>query len=341
MENNEIKKIFDEYLFREPTSEEYKRFSDYNYEKLEKEIKNCPEISTLSIQPKTAILISGHPRNLSIVESLKNMNMRNVDVFVFSWDQWGHRTTERNIEIPSDRENIESIIKNIPGVKKYKIENNADFIKNNDNLSIKYINWIRGPEVYVKSQLYAISKSYELMEQYIKETKTEYSLVIKCRFENSIERFQPTQTLINDIENNKIIFVPNNSHHTHPFNSYCEKCQMIYEMGYRHTHIFNHDNPVCDVYAYGSVDSMKDYCSLYYKYDDLCKKFEKHNMKMMDKLQTPHEKRGEAYILNQNTMSHDQTVFFYFSSYPERLLSYILEDYMLLRADEISLGWRP
>jgi hypothetical protein len=291
--------------------------------------------------PRVAILVSGHPRTLKIIESINKINNKNVDVFAFCWDQWGHRTTEIDLKSFLDRDNIESIVKNIPNLKKYRIENNEDFVKSNDDFSIKYINWIRDAEVFVKSQLYAIAKSYELMEEYIKETGVKYDIVVKCRFENYIDRFDVDDQTINDINNNNIIFVPDGASHHHPFPSYCTKCQRIYELGYKTTHIFDHDNPICDVYAYGSVKSMKDYCSLFYRYDELCKQFEDHNMKMMEILQSPHTKRGEAFIVEKNDKTHQETEFFYFSSYPERLLAYILSDYMLLRANRITLGWQP
>lgn len=341
MLKSEIETLFVQYLLRNPLPEEYLRFKSYSKEELEKELEVCPERIRLRKMPRVAILVSGHPRTLKIIESIKKIDNSNVDVFAFCWDEWGHRMKETKLNDSLDRDNIESIIKEIPNLKKYRIENNEKFVKNNDDLTIKYINWIRDAEVFVKSQLYAVAKSYELMEEYIKETGTRYQIVIKCRFENYIDKFDVDNEMIDDINNHKIIYVPNGTSHRHPFPSYCDKCQRIYELGYKITHIFEHDNPICDVYAYGSVESMKDYCSLFYQYDELCKKFEDHNMKMMEILKSPHTKRGEAFIVEQTDETHDETEFFYFSSYPERLLAYTLSDYLLLRANRITLGWKP
>lgn len=340
MLRSDIEKLFNEYLYRNPSNEEVERFSAYTYRNLEKELAVCEERMEIENTPRVAILMSGHPRNLKMVDSLKKLDSKFVDVFVFAWDQWGHRLTETDLTQYSDKENIENIIKDIPGIKAYKIESNANYVKRNDDKTIKYINWIRDAEVFVKSQLYAIYKSYELMEDYMKKTGVKYDLVIKCRFENSIVKFDTNKELIRDISENKIIFVPDGNSHHHPFPSYCTICQRAYEMGYKHKHIFSHSNPICDLYAYGSVESMKDYCSLIHQYDDLCKQFEEHNMKMMSILKSPHTKRGEAFIIEKNDETHLETELFYFSSYPERLFSYMLDDYMLLRAQRVVLGWQ-
>lgn len=289
--------------------------------------------------PRVALLIAGHPRSMDIISSLKKMNRNDIDVFVFSWDQWGYRGTETNLDSPTDKEKIKHCIENIPGIKKYIIENNNDFVKNNDDLTIKYFNWMRYAEVFSKSHLYAVSKSYELMEEYFKETGQAYDLVIKARFENPIIKFDLNKNLIQEVNQNKIIYFPDGSFHVHPIGNYCLTCQSIYEMGFRKVHIFEHNNPVCDMYAYGSVDSMKEYCSLFYKYDELCKSFENHNLSMLEYLKTPYTKRGEAFILEKNDRVHWETMFFYFCSYPERLLSFSLKDYMLLKAKDIVLGW--
>lgn len=341
MLKSEVHDLFQKYLHRNPTKEEYKRFGAYDFEELESEISVCNERKSILENPRIAVLVSGHPRTLKIIESLKRFGHRNIDVFIFSWDQWGHRHTEADLTLGIDRYNIERTIRAIPGVKAYKIESNEEFVKNNDNWDIKYINWIRHPEVYVKSQLYAVAKSYELMEKYIQETGTGYSLVIKCRFENYLERMDINPEFINDVNNHKLIFTPDGREHSHPFPSYCATCQKAYELGYRHMHLFEHTNPICDVYAYGSVPAMKKYCSLFYEYDNLCRKFEDHNVKMMEILKTPHTKRGEAYIIEKTNETHAETEFFYFSSYPERLLSYMLNDYMLLKAKNVTLGWQP
>lgn len=289
--------------------------------------------------PKVALLVSGHPRTVDIVHSLKKHKTHNIDVFVFCWDQWGYRTTETDLKSNTDREAIETCIRNIHGIKKYTIANNGNFIKDNDNLKIKYFNWMRYPEVFSKSNLYAISQAYQLMEEYVKETGESYDLVIKVRFENPILKFSLNPSLIEEINQNKIIYFPDGNFHTHPVPSYCKKCQSSYEMGFRKVHIFEHDNPVCDMYAYGSMSAMKEYCSLFYKYDELCKQFEDHNLSMLEYLKTPHTKRGEAFVLELDERIHWETMFFYFCSYPERLLSFLLKDYMLLKAKDITFGW--
>ena len=289
--------------------------------------------------PRVALLVAGHPRTMDIINSSKTIKKNNIDVFVFSWDQWGYRKTETNLDSPTDREAIETCIKNIQGIKKYAIGNNSDFVKNNDNLTIKYFNWMRYPEVFSKSNLYAIYKSYELMEEYVKETGQSYDLVIKVRFENPILKFNLNQNLIEEVNKNKIIYFPDGGFHAHPMASYCSACQSSYEMGFKKVHMFEHNNPVCDMYAYGSMSAMKEYCSLFYKYDELCKKFEDHNLSMLEYLKTPYTKRGEAFLLEQNDRVHWETMFFYFCSYPERLLSFLLKDYMLLKTKDITFGW--
>lgn len=347
-ENEEIKKIFLKYLEREPTTDEYEYHAkDFakNPALFERKVQECDERRSLMQSPKTAVLVSGHPRNLKFLKDFVDhrIYLKNVDLFIFSWDQWGSWGEETDLESASVADQIEEIIKNVPRVKKYKIESNKKWIEENPvDENIAFFRFSRVPEVFIKSQLYAISESFKLMESHMKETGAKYDVVLKTRFELGIQNFEVEQLKLDELKNSKLIFVPDakDSAHAHPHPSYCVPCDIIYKkLNLCEVHIFEHANPICDLYAYGGYESMKKYCSLYFQYEKLCKKFEKSNIDLMNKINTPHKMDGNVYELPLAGHIEEYAIQFFFCSYPERVFSYYLKDYLLPRAEKIVLKW--
>lgn len=284
---------------------------------------------------KIAILLFGHVRNLNIVQSLPVVsNSCDFDVFVFAWDNPGHKGTETNINDNGNFDYIKQQIESIPNVKRFKIESNAEFIKNNQNNTIKYFNH-SSPEVFIKSQLYAVQQSYKLMENYSAETNQTYNMVIKCRMDCAFYHFILDDYLLQELQRD-IIFVTSRGTHEHPdYSTGCWACDnMYYRHGLRGIHIFEHTNVICDIFAYGSMKSMKDYCSLYEHYDRLNKQFEEENLRSLQK--NPHV--GYAIEDNVYKFSHVDSVYFFKCSYPERLLPVLLKDYMLVTSDKIRMS---
>jgi hypothetical protein len=333
-----LKFLFNKYLERDPSEEEYETHSEKNREDFEYRIQNCAERLELLKTPKVAILISGHVRDMDFLKSSYLIKYRRVDFFIFSWDQLGIWGTETDLDRPSIKDYLEKEYKKEPRIKKYAIESNKDYIENNPiDPNIKFFRYSKVPEINIKSQLYAIMKSYQLMEDYVKETGTEYDLVIKTRFDMTVVDFNLTMDLISDINTNKIIFVPDHEKagHAHPLPSFCLSCDKIYENGIKVTHIFEHQNIICDTYAYGSASSMKKYCYLYNHYEKLCKEFEEYNLSVMDRIRINYSRDGKNYVIPMSISNDVIAQRFLFCSYPERLFMYYLDDYLLPKAKHI------
>jgi hypothetical protein len=333
----DLKSLFNKYLERDPSASEYAQHSGKDKKDFEEELSTCLERVKLLKHPRVAILISGHPRGMNFLKTSHLINQPRVDFFVFSWDQRGKWGEETNLELASIEDTLDREYSQEPRIKKYVIESNKDYMEKNPiDPTVKFFRYSRVSEIYMKSQLYGIMRSYQLMEEYMKETGIKYDIVVKTRFEMGIKKFSPTKELVEDVNGNKIIFFPNaeESGHGHPLPSFCTKCDTIYKKGIKVSHIFSHDNPVCDTYAYGSVESMKKYCYLHEEYDNLCRSFEEHNLSVIDKINISYTMDGENYVINNDLAGQR----FLFCSYPERLFMHYLEGYLLPKAEHIILA---
>lgn len=351
MRIEELIDLFQTYLNRQPTKDEIRVHSKKTFKDFEVEISQCPERKTLlnsgkhGKKYKIAILLSGHVRTLPVLASLQKISKSyNFDVFVSTWDNIGIKGRETNINDTVNYDQVLSKINQIPNLKKYIIENNKEFILNNDTKSILYFNH-SSPEVFIKSQLYSINKSFQLLKEYIEETDTKYDMVIRARMDSDINKFIITEKMIKDINNHNIIFVPNeNCGHDHPdHGTSCYACDtMYYEHDLKDVHIFEHTNIVCDIFAYGSLDSMEKYCSLYHHYDELNKQFEEENLKSLEKNNVKYKKVDNVYhILNEKKYEgHIKSTYYFYCSYPERLLQKFLRDYMLVKSNNIEVKFK-
>jgi hypothetical protein len=336
--------LFNQYLERDPNDAEYRIHLGKNKTDFENELKNCKERTQLMKQPRVAVLLSGHVRNMDFLKTSYLIKYRRVDFFIFSWDQQGTWGTETDLNASSIKNYLEKEYNKEARIKKYVIESNKDYIENNSvDETIKFFRYSKVPEINIKSQLYAVMRSYQLMEDYIKETGIKYDLVVKSRFDMAVTDFTLTTELIEDVNTKKIIFVPDHerSGHVHPLPSYCVPCERSYESGIKAKHIFAHQNIVCDTYAYGSVDSMKKYCYLYESYEKLCKEFEEHNVRVIDQINIPYLKDKENYVIPITTNNDILAQKFLFCSYPERLFMYYLDDYVLPKARHVILRHAP
>jgi hypothetical protein len=339
-DESDLKFLFNKYLERDPNEDEYKSHLGKDKTDFEKEIQNCKERLQLVKQPRVAVLISGHAREMDILKTSYLIKYRRVDFFIFSWDQLGIWGTETDLGKPVIKDFLEKEYAKEPRIKKYAIESNKDYIEKHPiGPDIKFFRYSKVPEINIKSQLYAVMRSYQLMEEYMEETGTTYDLVVKTRFDMAISDFSLTTELIEDVNKNKIIFVPDQERtgHAHPLPSFCVSCDRIYENGIKVKHIFEHQNIICDTYAYGSADSMKKYCYVYEQYEKLCKEFESHNISLIDKIKLSYSKDKGNYTIPMSINNDVLAQRFLFCSYPERLFMYYLNDYLLPKARHIIL----
>jgi hypothetical protein len=345
MSNEELSYLFNKYLNRNFTNYELIVHGNKTVEHLENEILNCSEYLNLNQKNtninslKIAILLSGHIRKNSILKGFSQFcNNENYHVFIHTWDNIGIKGNETLLDDLSDPTSVISEINKFTNVKKYEIENNKSWIESQE-IKDNYFNY-SSPEIFIKSQLYSINKSYKLMEQYSTENNIEYDMVLKIRFDCDMTDFNLTNKTISDIKTHDIIFTPNHDNqHTHmDYGTSCWACDSLY---YKHNrkivHIFQHTNIICDLFAYGSKSSMKQYCDLYNNYDKLNDSFFNENLKQFKKVPKNiiHEK-GNYNLKGYD--GHVDSLYYYYCSYPERLLQFQLKDYMLVQSRDIKLN---
>jgi len=346
MTRDDLIEIFKKYLNREPKKDEFVWHLDKNYLDLISEILTCDEYLSLpknSVPCKIAILLSGHIRKNQIQNSLNLLKDYDFDIFIHTWDNFGFKGNETNLDDLTNIELIENTISKIPNVKKFEIENNKNFIKSLKNEDVKYFNY-SSPEKFIKSQLYSISKSYKIFEDFYKSNNEKYDIVIRTRFENEFTQFMIDENLLHNIKNYNIIFVPNKDcghHHPDSNSTTCQVCEkMFYEHNLKHVHSFDHSHVICDIFAYGSVDSMKKYCTLYEKYDSLNKGFESLNMDMLKTKNINYTIKENVYLMDMDLSGHLNSLYYINCSYPERLLQFQLKNYMLPSSSKIKINWK-
>ena len=345
MTNEELSFLFNKYLNRNFTNHELIVHGKKTVSFLENEILNCNEYLNLPTRNtninglKVAILLSGHIRKNSILKGINQFcNNENFHVFIHTWDNIGLKGSETLLNDLSAETSVISEINKFTNMKNHEIDNNKSWIESQE-IKDNYFNF-SSPEIFIKSQLYSINKSYKLMEQYSKENNIEYDVVLKIRFDCDMTEFNLTDKIISDIKTHDIIFTPNiDNQHTHmDYGTSCWACDSLY---YKHNrkmvHIFDHTNVICDLFAYGSKDSMKQYCDLYNNYDELNKSFFDKNLKQFKRVPKNIVHEGGNFNLKGHE-GHVDSLYYYYCSYPERLLQFQLKDYMLVQSKEIKLN---
>jgi hypothetical protein len=341
MNRKELDDLFLKYLKRIPSQSERRVHGSKNYNDFELEILNCDEYykinGIIKKDVNIAILLTGHIRKNSILDGIRKF-CNNADIFIHTWDNLGIKGSETNINDKINYNQVLNEINKYPNLKNYKIENNKNYINSLENV-IGYFNF-SSPEKFIKSQLYSINESYKLMEEYSVNQNVKYDIVFKFRFDCTLDVFNIKEHLKNDIISNKIIFTPNiDCKHNHPdYGTSCWACDnMYYRYGLKKVHIFEHTNVVCDLFAYGNMESMKKYCDLYNHYDELNNSFKEQNLEQLKE----HNKNikledGDYKLKDMN--GHIDSLYYYNCSYPERLLQKFLKDYMLIESREVRLN---
>lgn len=351
MTKEQLNELFKKYLQRAPSSEDERAHINKQYDSFERELKDCNEYKRLQNLPITpssgriAILLSGHIRKNSILNSLKTkLGKYNFDVFIHAWDTYGIKGKETNLEDKVLSQSIRAEINQIPNIKKFVLENNKSYIKSLPKSENTYFNF-SSPEPFIKSQLYSIHKSHELMEEYKKETGVTYNAVFKFRFDSIIDTFNLTPDIINEINNYDIIFTTDEKTHIHKDSGSGAGCmicnKMYYDFKLKDVHVFEHSNVICDFYAYGSEKAMKTYCSMHEIYEDYIKKYEEINFKSLEKFKKSLKKNENGYTLiigpGANDDGHIKSFYYFYCSYPERILKDLLKDYMVLKSTAVTV----
>jgi hypothetical protein len=176
------------------------------------------------------------------------------------------------------------------------------------------------------------------MEQHCSRHNKKYDIVIKMRFDMEFTHVAIDRDLLDDIKHD-IIFMPNaDCKHDHFGLTACSTCDTMYSKHkLRHVHMLDHANIVCDTFAYGSMDSMKEYCSLYNAFDDINRTYAADNESRLSKIKTPHTKVGRVFSLNKRNTEHLHSIYLYVCSFPERMLQIHLKNYMLVTSNKIKV----
>jgi hypothetical protein len=351
MTREELNKLFNIYLLRDFREDEWGRHGKKSYNNFENEIIECDErkrvLKNIKItDKKIALLISGHIRNNDILHGInKLISGYNFDVFIHSWDTTGIKGHETNIDLPSEKEKVINQIDLIPNVKGFLIENNKEFIDSirEETEQMIYFNF-SSPEIFIKSQLYSIYTSCKLMKEYSLNTNTNYDIVFRLRFDCEFLNFDLSETDINLVNDNKIIFVSNkDSGHHHPDSnkSSCWACDnMFYEHELTSVHDFEHSNVICDIFAYGSQESMEFYSSTYLDYDEINRSFIDKNLKQIKDQKIEFIKNKNVFNLKNTHHNHIKSLYYLNCSYPERILQKRLKDYMLVESKNILIKFK-
>ncbi len=359
----QLTELFVKFLKREPLESDISSHINKNYDIFERELSRCEEFKKISkgevvvtnsgpVTGKIAILLSGHIRKNNVANSIKkHFSKYDYDVFVHSWDNVGLKGRETNIDDTVQRDYVLKEIQTIPNIKKLQLDNNKHFVKTIPANDVEYFNF-SSPEPFIKSQLYSVFRSHELMEEYQKETGQTYRLVIKLRFDTEISKATFDKFLFDEVNNHDIIFTSDLDCHHHESQgdnnsaAGCAVCnKMYYTYKLKEVHNFEHTNIICDFYAYGSEKSMKTYCSMYTEYDRICGEYAESNKKQYKKNPAYVFKCDNVYNIRDvesncrckiegadNRKSHVHALFYYQPSTPERILQTLLRDYMCLKS---------
>lgn len=357
---DELNELFQLKLRRSPDPSDVSSHLSKEYNQFERELENCAEyknivnggVKMFATKGKIAVLLSGHIRKNSIAKSLKkHFDGYDYDVFVHTWEDVGLKGDETNINKGTEKENILSSINSIPNVKKIQMENNKQFINNLSESKVEYFNH-SSPEPFIKSQLYSILRSHELMEEYKKETKQKYDLVIKLRFDADVTSAVFSDQFLKEVNSHDIVFTSDIKCHVHTSQGEndsaagCSTCNnMYYKYGLKEVHNVDHANIICDFYAYGCEKVMKTYCSMYNVYDKICESFTKKNMEHYKKSPAYVFKCGNVYKIRDkecycdilidkvdNKKSALHALNYYHISAPEEVLRALLKNYMCLKS---------
>lgn len=343
MEKHELKLLFNKYLKRDFTEVEWGNHGRKDKNEFEKEISNCVEFKNLQKQGygnvKIAFLLTGHLRKNSILSGINSLSSKyDFDTFIHTWDNFGIKGTETSLDAETNYDGIFNEINKYKNLKGYKIENNKKWISSQE-VKKNYFNY-SSPEPFIKSQLYSINTAYKLMENHSIENDIKYDIVFKFRFDSELRHFDLFAKTVFDIIDNDIIFTPNIdcSHEHMDYGTSCWACDnMYYKYNMKKVHIFEHTNVICDIFAYGNMKTMKKYCDLYNKYDELNESFLEQNLKQYESINENIEYQDGNYILDKGVDGHLHSLYYYNCSYPERLLQKFLKNYMLVRSEDVRV----
>ena len=329
---NKKRKILDnEINYHSANSNNHKHILNFIYEIIE-----CDEFKQQFVLPimKIAVCFFGYTRDLNRnLKGHENLLKLKPDVFIHTFSSSGKKSTARyrgGVWIKESELNnkIDSnfIMKNY-NPKKITIErNNLDSFSINDGKIIPILIYQAHDDAtkYINSQLYTKQRVCELKQEYEKENKLLYDIVILTRFDFGFE-FLNIKDILN-LDMSKIYFPGYNSHHAHPGKGGgCLSCDTgKYHFG------TSHKNDMCDVWAISCSDNIDTLGNLY----DVAKQILGDSRYMTNdyiiKNNVKH-KRHKNFVLVFERFEEEKIVCYY----PERLLREYLKNNICITYNNI------
>jgi hypothetical protein len=235
---------------------------------------------------KIALLLTGQLRTVNLLKNLffnTIISKYDTDVFLSINTDNKSQNTFKNNTLTTNLETINEIISFFKPIKYFISDNfepelNRLLKTENKKFVIKHIG--------IYAQYYIVHKAYQILKEYIEESKVEYDLIIRLRFDQFI--FPENHLLFEKLDkkgNNDIIYNDNNINIIKndtieikmPF--YQPIKNEVYVLGFgRYTH-FNYVN---DQFFYHNSDQIKNFLNFYsklYQYIDIAVNRE-HNVGM-------------------------------------------------------------
>jgi FkbM family methyltransferase len=281
-------------------------------------------------KPKTAIIISGFMRTYNeVFDNLKKYVINNFyepDIFIYTYNIEGLQI-KKNGEIFFDetKKINESDIINLYKPVNIKF-NSFNNIHNklyldipDDDLMI--VSGSSAPDKLL-NQIYGWYCVNEMKKEYEKQNNFVYDVVLKIRPDIDFLSKINNDEIMKCMYDKKIIYIPGypNANHGHPT---CTDCLKYYHSGI-------HNKEICDIFVMTNSKNMDHYCNLYTTYKDiyyegynyLGNKIKKHtNWKYMIK-------KDKYWLVDPGVVAENICCF-----YPERLLIYHLQNYLLSPMD--------
>ena len=310
--------------------------SEYNYiKKIKNNIPKQKEYSNNLKNKKIGVCISGHARNLNktYLNFLKNLfSELNVNVFIHTWDTTGEQKSRSDsIGIGYNENKLSNdLLNNIKKInpKKIIIENfllKINKFKIPDSVFMYgapvnnqgIVNSTARPENII-SQLYSINRSLLLLEEYETQNKMIHDLIIKLRFDFSLDSKLSEENIIKAINDERIIYTLDKRKSSSSFEN-CIKCKKEFHEGI-------HDSIISDLLLFGSAKSMKKYMRLYDDYYEIYNRIIKDVN--LENIRFTFENRNIKFIGDLDVATYKVPCFF-----PERLLMDHLSELRVLEAD--------
>ena len=273
-----------------------------------------------NVNSKIAVLFCGYIRNNKYTSHLPIINSEQCDVFIHTWDDYGHKNDARLINHVWLSNKISKIdpeaLKKMYKPVSMLVENNRDML---DSFSIKdkisplflYAGQARDDASrYINSQLYSLHAGYKLICDYEVAHGFKYDAILRLRFDFNITNIN-WMGILTDVQSDNMFFphAACNAHRHTGGGGGCMSCDS-------NTPHEKHTNDICDIWFYGKRDVASKACEMYLNGLAVMQENHEHNMALLkdDRVYSA-TKDNYVYITSTRDIENKYVAF-----YPERIL---------------------